>query len=263
MHFYYIQLQHAVRAQGTAVEWVQSPTPVFRTVFQAQDTKGMISQCYNMLLSSWLEGHPMKVAEQWETDLGPIEGEVWEEALLAVNACSLNVSQRVSQLYILLRVHYTPVKLFRMGRAPDPLCGRCRAAQGDLVHLLWRCPKLHRYWSEVLATLNSVFQTSVPLDPLCCLLGVLEGSIAEETTRVAFARALFQARKLILIHWKSREPPSVKVWVQHVGKTLLMEKYIYQHRGNAGKFFRLWDPWLATPGLSPVELVQERLLGGM
>ena len=257
-----MQLQHAVRAQGVAVEWVQSPTPVFRAICQARDTKGMISHCYNMLLSSFLEGHPMRVAEQWEADLGPIEGEVWEEALQAVNACSLNVSQKISQLYILLRVHYTPVRLFRMGRASDPLCGRCRAAQGDLIHLLWRCPKLHRYWMEVPATLNSVFQTNVSLDPLCCLLGALEGVIEVEATRVAFARALFQARKLILIHWKSREHPSVRTWVQHVGKTLLMEKYIYQHRGNAGKFLKLWDPWLATPGLSPLELVQARLLGG-
>ena len=245
------------------MEWVLSPTPIFRLLCSTQDTKGMISQCYSMLLASFLEGYPMNAAEQWETDLGPIEGEVWEEALQAVNTCSLNVSQRVSQLYILLRVHFTPVKLFRMGRAPDPLCGRCRVAQGDLIHLLWRCPKLHRYWTEVLATLNSVFQTNVPLEPLHCLLGVLEGVIEEEVTRVAFTRALFQARKLILLHWKSREAPSLKTWVQHVGRTLLMEKYIYQHRGNAGKFLKLWDPWLAVPGLSPLELVQARLLGGV
>lgn len=29
MLFYYIQLRHAVEAQGLAVEWQQSPTPVF------------------------------------------------------------------------------------------------------------------------------------------------------------------------------------------------------------------------------------------
>lgn len=28
-----------------------------------------------MLLSSFLEGHPMKAAAQWEEDLGPITGE--------------------------------------------------------------------------------------------------------------------------------------------------------------------------------------------
>lgn len=135
----------------------------------------------------------MKAATQWEADLGPIGGEQWEEALQAVNTCSLNVSQKISQLYILLRVHCTPVKLSKMGKTPNLMCGKCRAVPGDLIHHLWRCPKLHRYWTEVLATLNQVFQTNVPLDPLGCLLGVLEGAILEEVTRMAFARALFQA----------------------------------------------------------------------
>lgn len=118
------------------MDWVQSPTPLFHMLQDASDTKDIISQCYYMLLSSFLEGHPMKAVTQWEADLGPITEEQWEEALQAVNTCSLNVSQKVYQLYILLRVHYTPVKLYKMGRAPDPMCGKCRAVPGDLIHLL-------------------------------------------------------------------------------------------------------------------------------
>lgn len=55
-------------------------------------------------------------------------------------------------------------------------------------------------------------------------------------------------------------PPSVATWVTHMVNTLLMERYIYQHRGNSGKFERLWAPWLDTPGLSPKEPVMMRLL---
>lgn len=94
--------------------------------------------------------------------------------------CSLNVAQKVSQLYIVLRVHYTPLRLHKMGRQPDPLCGRCGRHQGDLIHLLWRCLKLHRYWSTVLGTLNRVFWTTVPLDPIHCILGVLEDVVPKE-----------------------------------------------------------------------------------
>ena len=133
---------------------------------------------------------------------------------------------------------------------------------GDLIHLLWRCPKLHRFWRGVVDTLNSVFQVAVPLEPIYCLLGVLEGVVTEELTRMALNRALFQARRAILLNWKLEEPPTLKSWVMHMGRMLVMEKYVYQHRGNAGKFDRLWDAWLATPGLSPMELVQGRLLGG-
>lgn len=262
MLFYYLQLQHAVQVQGRAVEWGQSPTPIFHILHEATDTKGIISQCYLMLLSSFLEGNPMKAMAQWEEDLGPITGEQWEEALQAVNTCSLNVSQKVSQLYILLRVHYTPVKLHKMGKLQDPLCNRCRNVPGDLIHLLWRCPKLHRYWNGVMTLLNRVFQTNVPLDPLGCLLGILEEVILENISRMAFARALFQARKTKLLQWKSATPPLVKTWIQQMGTTLVMDKYIYQHRGNPGKFDKSWDAWLDTPGISPVELVQMRLLRG-
>lgn len=42
--FYYIQLKHAVAAQGSAVEWQQSPTPVFIMMADIVSTKGLM-QC--------------------------------------------------------------------------------------------------------------------------------------------------------------------------------------------------------------------------
>lgn len=32
--------------------------------------------------------------------------------------------------------------------------------------------------------------------------------------------------------WKSDTPPTVKSWIQHIGNTLILERYIYQHRGG-------------------------------
>lgn len=95
---------------------------------------------------------------------------------------------------------------------------------------------------------------------MSCILGVLEEEIPEESVRVAFSRALFQARKLILIGWKSTRPPTSCSWVEHMGQTLIREKYICQHRGCPGRFERIWSKWLDTPGLSPRELVMSRLL---
>lgn len=43
MLFYYLQLRNAVRAQGDAVDLVQSPTPAFHILQAASDTKGIIS----------------------------------------------------------------------------------------------------------------------------------------------------------------------------------------------------------------------------
>lgn len=61
-------------------------------------------------------------------------------------------------------------------------------------------------------------------------------------TRTATKRALFQARKTILMGWKSATPLTVKSWIEHTGDTLIQERYIYQHRGSPGKFEKLWGP---------------------
>lgn len=123
---------------------------------------------------AFLGGYHIRAFSQWEEDLGPVSGDQWEDVLKSVTICSLNVSQKGSQIYIVYRAHYTAVKLHRL---PDSLCSKCKLVPGNLIHLLWPCPKLHRYWTGVLNTLIHVFKTSIPLDPTCCILGALEGVI--------------------------------------------------------------------------------------
>lgn len=93
--------------------------------------------------------------EKWEKDVGAIYGDHWTEALESVRSCSLNVTQRLSQLYLLLRVHLTPLKLFTLGLHPDPLCAKC--SRDYEIRLLWSCPKLHWNWTSVIHTINSNF----------------------------------------------------------------------------------------------------------
>lgn len=193
-------------------------------------------------------------------DVRAFEEDQWDEALAAVPLCSLNVAQRLSQLYVLLRVHYTPARLVRMGVREDPSCSRCMRDHGDLIHMLWRSPKLHIYWREVVKILNRVFQIQLVEHPKLCGLGIIDEIPAEESSRLAITRALFQARLLILGHWKSTNLPTVKEWLAQMGNTIRLEKYIYQHRGSAKKFEKIWVPWLAVLGLAPVDLIMDCLL---
>lgn len=159
-----------------------------------------------------------------------------------------------------MRVHFTSARLYRMGRRENTDCPRCTRNHGDLIHLLWRCRKLHLYWRGVVATINRAFQVGVPLDPKQCILGILDEHITEENPKQAITRALFGARKLILSHWKATEPPTLKEWVTQMRVTLRLEKYIFQHRGCPGKFDPVWSSWLNTAGLAPVDLIQDRIL---
>lgn len=54
-----------------------------------------------MLLGESLERLPSLAFEKWERDVGELPKEQWEEALESVRLCTLNVTQQLSQLYIL------------------------------------------------------------------------------------------------------------------------------------------------------------------
>lgn len=45
MHFYYLQLQHAIKAQQSLVNAVISPTPIFSMMQSSPSRKGFISRC--------------------------------------------------------------------------------------------------------------------------------------------------------------------------------------------------------------------------
>lgn len=107
MQFPYFQLQYAIHAQGIAIDWSLSPTPIFRFVQSGADTKGFFSSCYGILLPSYLEDHPCTAKEKWEQDVGQLD-ELWDNVLDSVLYSSLNTAQKLSQLYIVLRVQYTP-----------------------------------------------------------------------------------------------------------------------------------------------------------
>lgn len=108
MQFYYIQLQHAVTTQSRSSEWYLSPTPVFSLIRNVDSSRVFISRCYAILLQSYLKQLPLRVREKWERDVGQLDREQWEEVIQVVGTFSLNVSQRLTQLYILLRIYYTP-----------------------------------------------------------------------------------------------------------------------------------------------------------
>lgn len=87
-------------------------------------------------------------------------------------------------------------------------CPRCGETERDLIHMFWRCPKLFRYWSEVLGTIDHVFGTSLDLDVRLCVIGLVEGEGNPEFNQVAVLRCLFQ----------SALPPSGREWKHGMNK---------------------------------------------
>lgn len=59
---------------------------------------------------------------------------------------------------------------------------------------------------------------------------------------IAFATLL--ARRRILLHWKSKHPPKVSMWLSDLMLFLRLEKIKYSLRGSSDTFFSIWNPVL-------------------
>ena len=144
---------------------------------------------------------------------------------------SIAPAQRLSHLFLLHRMYYTPQKLFKLGWRQNNECPRC-GAKGDFLHMVWRCPKLYSYWVEITERINRVFGSSLDPVALTCLLGCMEDNQVPPGNLEAILRCLFQARKIIAQKWQAHAPPSVENWVATINLTISSERAFSTRQGN-------------------------------
>lgn len=125
--------------------------------------------------------------------------------------------------------------------------------------MLWRYPKLSRYWAEVIQSASRLAQVPVPSTPLVCLLGAIDVQMYQKGMYVMITRLLDLARKLIARHWMAPTVPTGKQWISYVN-SLLREQLAYRRRNVVSKFDSIWQPWLDGHNLAPPQLVMDRLL---
>lgn len=192
--------------------------------------------------------------------MGPIDGDTWELCLTSAPLVSVSTSQRLSHRYLLHKVYRIPARLHKWRFRESPLCPKCNSHNGDLLDMMWKCPKLLRHWQYVFNTISQVYQIPIPQDPVVCLLGALELPSLSPNSRVAITRLLYVAQKAIARLWITPRVPTGERWVELVNSLLIREKLTYQHRNVTKTFYSMWQPWLDTPGLGPVQVVKDRLL---
>lgn len=110
----------------------------------------------------------------------------------------------------------------------------------------------------MLEHITSVFSVYVDDTPLTCVLGHVEDLATGVEGKIAIARILYMARKVIAQHWLDPHPPTVREFEDKVNWLVSLEKGIYLKRGMTFKFEKIWSNWLDTPGLAPLCLVRDR-----
>lgn len=118
---------------------------------------------------------------------------------------SLFPSHQLTQLFILHRVYRTPEFLCAIGLRSDPACPRC-GNLGSLIHLLWLCHKLQRYWAEVVGVPNGLLEVNFLVDSLVYLFGYIDHAMPKSPVRITVVHALFVACRQITHKWTSWHP---------------------------------------------------------
>lgn len=241
LFFGYLQVRHALEAQfkGKEIEW--SEMPLLRKLVNSKGSRGLISEIYRSIIKAGQEGEvEPKRRTKWGEEIGTITEEQWKFNLALGPRVSLSPSQGVSHLYLIYRLYYTPEKLFRFGKRQEASCQRCGDGRGDLIHMLWRCPKLHRYWEKLVEEINVIFRSSLAMEARTCLLSLFEKNDMLKDTQTAIIRCLFQGRKIIARKWQAKEPPTVGEWRREVKDMIIKEEFWYRRRGNLKKHKSIW-----------------------
>lgn len=255
----YLQLRHALQTQSRSAALALVTHPLINDIFYGQEKKGLISHIYSHLLSAIQDTANLPCRRRWIEDLGEVSEDIWDTCLQTGPLTSVSQTHRLSHLFLIHRAYRTPIQLHRWGRRDSPLCPKRCGEEGSLIHLMWRCPKLHCYWGDVTDTISSVFQIRVPLDPLICILGAIDEEIYPPPNNIAIIRLLYLARKLVARFWLSVNVPTKKQWIEQVNYILIREHLTYQHRNASRKFNSIWQPWLNSPGLAPPQLIMHRI----
>lgn len=258
--FKFLQLRHAYSQEDKELLTPLHSLPPVEIVGKTETSKGLISIIYKHLLSQLFSKHPIDLKSKWEGDLGPIEPGIWEEILQAIPKVSVSEQHRLSQIYLIHRVYRTPLFLHKIGLRDSPMCNRCCVHPASLLHMMWNCPKLVRYWSDVLSLINMTFSVNIDMDPMTCILGYVEDVMVDAHEKLAIARILFMARKVIAYHWLDSAPPTRQELVNKVNWLLLLERGVYLKRHSPYKFEKMWAKWLDAPGLANAALLRARLM---
>lgn len=149
---------------------------------------------------------------------------------------------KFTQHKIIHRYYWTPVRLNRMGVMNNSLCWKCQKDTGTLIHCLWECPIINRFWSIVVHVLSDGLGKMVPLCPGLCLLGDKEriANMLSDKFSVIIVGVSVAAR-VILKHWKTSKAPQVKEWVNMMIRMASYECMLYKLNNKDSTAISVWE----------------------
>ncbi len=180
--------------------------------------------------------------EAWQEDLGIniTEGQ-WDDAQKLVHSSSICARHGVIQFKVLHRLHLSKEKLSKMFPSVDSTCDRCGQSGASLAHMFWMCPKIITYWSTIFQIMSDIIKRPLDPDPVLALFGVKDDNITISKSQYSVITfVMLLARRLILLNWKQKIPPTHFTWIKDVMQYLQLERIRFSIKDKAYKFYDTW-----------------------
>ena len=248
--FRYFQARHFLTSHDPNFPILSSMSGLDDMLDSPFNSKRLISRIYDCIAS--LKTITIaKIRADWADELGEdMEDDMWNCALQRVNDSTSCAKLNIIQFKVLHRTHFSKARLAKIYPNSDASCNRCHHTPANLTHMFWSCPALVTYWSMIFKTISEALNTDFQPNAAVAIFGITDRrhSIVRKSYKNILAFVTLLARRRILLHWKSKNPPKASLWMCDLMHFIQLEKIKYSLRGSRDKFYSTWDPVLKYIG---------------
>ena len=256
-HFFkYLQLKSYMSLQYKQIMYIPPLSKLEELTLANLEGRGHVSKYYNILVAYSTESTLDKL-NAWKGDIQEdIDERVWNDACLKAQTQTINTRFKLLQYKWLMRVYITPVKLHHMSNNIPDVCSKCLDEKGTLYHCLWECPKIQRFWNDVIKSMSEIFNIKIPLDVKLCVLGIYPEDFVQTQKKTKLLDfGLLQARRAIALCWKRMDAPSLNMWWRELADCIGLERLTYIAKGKQKDFVQLWEPYMNAIQVGHVSLL--------
>lgn len=179
----------------------------------------------------------------WEKDFKRVyTDDQWIKALKITYVSTRSANLWELHHKFLLRWYLTPYRISKFIPGASPECWRKCGGTGSLLHVLWSCPRIQRFWMITFQLVEQITGIKVDFSPGMALLSLEIDSIPP-SLRILVSHIFIAARLTIVRHWKDTNPPSVTETLQLIDTHRMYEIQFAWSLGNQNKITNIWVPW--------------------
>lgn len=244
-HFFkYLQLRSFISCMQNQSLAIPPLSSLEEIITKNCNSNGLISLIYNWLASGSSETSIPKLVE-WRADLKEdISDDDWSTICKQAQTQTANTNLKLIQYKWLMRTYTTPVKLNKYNSIIPDTCFKCNEAQGTLIHCIWECKKIGKFWREVTDKIATILSVNIPLNSKMILLHLHPTDLKLRTKEYAFIDfAILQAKRVIAFNWKKTDSPTIGVWIENMAQCMSLERITYILKNKLEVYEEIWKPF--------------------